>query len=108
RSATTVTIDPARSKGPLDLPEVIRYANSKNIKILLYVNRRALEKQLDELLPLYREWGIAGIKFGFVQVGTQEATQWLNGFRSDVCKISLPTRRFSFNSSVRLQRRIQS
>ncbi|MBW6501017.1 MAG: glycoside hydrolase family 97 N-terminal domain-containing protein, partial [Bacteroidales bacterium] len=31
--ATTVTIDPARSKGPLDLPEVIRYANSKNIKI---------------------------------------------------------------------------
>ncbi|MFO7620757.1 MAG: glycoside hydrolase family 97 N-terminal domain-containing protein [Bacteroidales bacterium] len=76
--ATTVTIDPARSKGPLDLPEVIRYANSKNIKILLYVNRRALEKQLDELLPLYREWGIAGIKFGFVQVGTQDATRWLH------------------------------
>jgi len=76
--AATVTIDPARSKGPLDLPDVIRYANSKNIKILLYVNRRALEKQLDELLPLYREWGIAGIKFGFVQVGTQEATKWLH------------------------------
>ncbi len=76
--ATTVTIDPARSKGPLDLPEVIRYANSKDIKILLYVNRRALEKQLDELLPLYREWGIAGIKFGFVQVGTQDATRWLH------------------------------
>lgn len=44
--ATTVTIDPARSKGPLDLPEVIRYADSQDIKILLYVNRRALEKQL--------------------------------------------------------------
>jgi alpha-glucosidase len=76
--ATTVTLDPARSKGPLDLQEIISYANSKNIKILLYVNRRALEKQLDQLLPLYKEWGVAGIKFGFVQVGTQDVTRWLH------------------------------
>jgi len=76
--ARAVNLDPARSKGPLDLQEVISYANSKNIGILLYVNRRALEKQLDELLPIYKKWGIAGIKFGFVQVGTQEATTWLH------------------------------
>lgn len=76
--ARAVNLDPARSKGPLDLKEVISYAKSKNIDILLYVNRRALEKQLDELLPLYKEWGIAGIKFGFVQVGTQDATRWLH------------------------------
>jgi len=76
--ARAVNVDPARSTGPLDLQEIIRYANSKNIRILLYVNRRALEKQLDELLPIYKEWGIAGIKFGFVQVGTQEVTAWLH------------------------------
>ncbi len=76
--ARAVNLDPARSKGPLDLKEIITYANSKNIGILLYVNRRALEKQLDELLPIYKKWGIAGIKFGFVQVGTQEATAWLH------------------------------
>jgi len=76
--ARAVNLDPARSKGPLDLKEVISYANSKNIRILLYVNRRALEKQIDELLPIYKEWGIAGIKFGFVQVGTQDATAWLH------------------------------
>ncbi len=76
--ARAVNLDPARSKGPLDMKEVISYANSKNIRILLYVNRRALEKQIDELLPIYKEWGIAGIKFGFVQVGTQDATAWLH------------------------------
>ena len=76
--ARSVNLDPARSKGPLDLKEVISYAKSKGIGILLYVNRRALEKQIDELLPIYQEWGIAGIKFGFVQVGTQDATRWLH------------------------------
>jgi alpha-glucosidase len=76
--ARAVNLDPARSKGPLDMKEVISYANSKNIRILLYVNRKALEKQIDELLPIYKEWGIAGIKFGFVQVGTQDATAWLH------------------------------
>jgi alpha-glucosidase len=76
--ARAVNLDPARSKGPLDLNEVIDYANSKNIGIILYVNRRALEKQLDELLPIYTNWGIAGIKFGFVQVGSQKATRWLH------------------------------
>jgi alpha-glucosidase len=76
--ATRVSLDPARSKGPLDLKKVIEYANAKNTGILLYVNRRALERQLDTLLPLYQSWGVKGIKFGFVQVGNQEVTSWLH------------------------------
>jgi alpha-glucosidase len=76
--ARAVNLDPARSKGPLDLGEVISYAKSKGIGIFLYVNRKALEKQLDELLPIYSKWGIAGIKFGFVQVGSQNVTRWLH------------------------------
>lgn len=76
--ATTVTVDPKRSKGPLDLPAVISYANSKDIGVLLYVNRRALEKQLDEVLPLLQSWGVKGVKYGFVQVGSQQWTGWLH------------------------------
>lgn len=76
--ARAVNLDPARSKGPFDMQGIINYANSKNIGILLYVNRKALEKQLDDLLPIYKKWGIAGIKFGFVQVGNQEVTAWLH------------------------------
>ena len=76
--ATTVTVDPARSKGPLDLPKVIEYANSKGVGILVYVNKKALHQQLDEILPLYKKWGLKGIKFGFVQIGNQRWSTWLH------------------------------
>jgi alpha-glucosidase len=76
--ATTISVDPKRSKGPLDLHAVIDYAKKRDIGILLYVNRRALERQLDEILPLYESWGIKGVKYGFVRVGSQQWTAWLH------------------------------
>lgn len=77
--ATTVSVDPKRNpNAELDLREVIRYARSKGIGILVYVNRRALERQLDQILPLYERWGVAGVKYGFVRVGAQQWTRWLH------------------------------
>lgn len=76
--ATTISVDPNRSPGPLDLHYIIDYARTQEIGIILYVNRRALEKQLDEVLPLYKSWGVAGLKYGFVQVGPQKWTDWLH------------------------------
>lgn len=76
--ARTISVDPKRSKGPLDLHAVIKYAKRRDVGIILYVNRRALERQLDEILPLYEKWGVKGVKYGFVQVGSQEWTAWLH------------------------------
>ncbi len=76
--ARTISVDPKRSKGPLDLHAIIEYAKQRDIGIILYVNRRALERQLDEILPLYEKWGIKGVKYGFVQVGSQKWTTWLH------------------------------
>ncbi len=78
--ATTVTLDPKRNPDPnaLNLQEVVKYAQSKGIGVFLYVNQRALQQQLDEILPLYKSWGIAGVKFGFVQVGSQVWTKWMH------------------------------
>lgn len=76
--ATTVTVDPKRSKGPLDLKKVIGYADKKGVGIIVYVNMKALHRQLDEILPLYQKWGIKGVKFGFVDVGDQYSTSWLH------------------------------
>lgn len=76
--ASAVNVDPKRSKGPLDLQAVIDYAKQRGIGIILYVNRRALEKQLGQILPLYRKWGVAGVKYGFVNVGSQQWTAWLH------------------------------
>ncbi len=76
--ASTITVDPKRSPGPLDLHRVIEYGNSKGVGVILYVNRRALEKQIDKILPLYKSWGVKGVKYGFVQVGSQQWTAWLH------------------------------
>ncbi len=77
--ATQVKVDPRRNpKGDLDLPAAIRYAKSKGKRVILYVNHRALERQLDVLFPLYEKWGVAGVKFGFVQTGSQHWTLWLH------------------------------
>ncbi|MGN0213997.1 MAG: glycoside hydrolase family 97 catalytic domain-containing protein [Muribaculaceae bacterium] len=76
--ATTITVDPARSKGILDLHRVIDYANSKGVGIILYVNQKALTNQLDDILPLFEQWGVKGVKYGFVDVGDQYSTSWLH------------------------------
>ena len=42
--------------------------------MFLYVNHSALEKQIDDILPIYQKWGVAGLKFGFVHVGSHKWT----------------------------------
>jgi len=61
-----------------DIPALTAYAGSKGIGLFVYVNQRALVQQLDEILPLYKKWGIKGIKFGFVHVGNQHWSTWLH------------------------------
>ena len=60
------------------MEEICAYARQKGVGVWVYVNQRALARQLDELLPIYRQWGISGVKFGFVQVGSAQWTAWLH------------------------------
>ena len=77
--ATTITVDPKRNPdSDLDLHEAIRYADENGIGVILYVNQRALYRQLDEILPLYKKWGVSGVKFGFVHVGSHRWTTWMH------------------------------
>lgn len=69
--ATTVDVD-------LDLKEVVRYGKEKGVGVWVYVNQQALARQDFEIFPLYREWGLAGVKYGFVQVGSHRWTKWLH------------------------------
>lgn len=83
-------VDPQRcSVNDLNIPEVVQYAKSKGVGVWLYVNQRALTDYLDEILPLYQSWGIAGIKFGFVHVGTFRWTTWLHDAVKKCAKYNL-------------------
>ena len=76
--ARFVNLDPAKHTGPLDLHEVIEYAEERGVGVILYVNHIAVERQADEIFPLYQKWGVKGVKFGFVNVGSQKWTSWLH------------------------------
>jgi len=60
-----------------DLPAIIGYGKQKGIGVWLYVNQQALLMQSDTLFQTYRKWGVKGVKFGFVQVGSHRWTTWL-------------------------------
>ncbi|MEI7421482.1 MAG: glycoside hydrolase family 97 N-terminal domain-containing protein [Prolixibacteraceae bacterium] len=64
------SVEPKR-QSTLNLQEVINYGNSKGIGVVLYVNHAVMEQQLDEILPLYEKWGVKGVKYGFVNMGSQ-------------------------------------
>jgi alpha-glucosidase len=60
-----------------DLPAIIAYAKAHGIGVWLYVNQQGLLAQSDTLFQTYRDWGVAGVKFGYVQVGSHRWTTWL-------------------------------
>ncbi|WLW53529.1 glycoside hydrolase family 97 protein [Streptomyces sp. YU58] len=67
------TVDATSPIAAIDMPSVISYAASKGIGVFLYVNRLALT-DADALFALYKSWGAAGIKLGFINDGTRSMT----------------------------------
>lgn len=62
----------------IDMPEIINYANSKNVRIIIWlyssdVNRNAAYRTA---FPLYEKWGIAGIKIDFMDRDDQQMVNW--------------------------------
>jgi alpha-glucosidase len=70
--------NPADVIPAIDMPKVIAYGKSKGIGVILYVNYVGLRRWLDTILPLYKQWGVAGLKFGFVDGLTQDGLTWLS------------------------------
>ncbi|HUX56516.1 MAG TPA: glycoside hydrolase family 97 protein [Bacteroidales bacterium] len=62
----------------INMPEIISYAESKNVKIIVWlyssdVNRNSAYKKA---FPLYHKWGIAGIKIDFMDRDDQQMVNW--------------------------------
>lgn len=70
--------DATKVVSKLDMPLVIAYGKEKGVGIWLYVNQHALVKQARELFPLLHEWGVVGVKSGFVQYASHRWATWLH------------------------------
>jgi alpha-glucosidase len=56
----------------IDVPELCRYAESKNVSIILWVVWKSFWDKLDESIALYEKWGVKGVKVDFMQRDDQK------------------------------------
>ncbi|MGN0855496.1 MAG: glycoside hydrolase family 97 catalytic domain-containing protein [Kiritimatiellia bacterium] len=59
-----------------DLFDILAYAKTKNVPVILYVNRAPLIKNHEQILDTLKSWGVAGVKYGFLHVGSAKARDW--------------------------------
>jgi alpha-glucosidase len=68
--------DITKMNGRVDIPELVRYATPKNVKIWIWLHWAAVDRQMDEAFPLYQKWGVAGVKIDFMSRDDQGMMRW--------------------------------
>ncbi len=62
----------------IDMKETIRYADAHGIGLICYINKIAMSRyDLDKTFRTYQQWGIRGVKFGFVDWKSQADMEFL-------------------------------
>ncbi len=84
-SEWNMSSDPTQPIPAIDMPKIMGYAKEKGIDVILYVGYNQLRTRLETFLPVFKNWGIKGIKFGFVDGGTQKGLSWLD---STIAKVN--------------------
>jgi alpha-glucosidase len=62
----------------LDMVEVRRFAQEKSVRLWLWLHWTDVDRNdaYKKAFPLYKEWGIAGVKIDFMDRDDQEMVQW--------------------------------
>ncbi|MDE3188582.1 MAG: glycoside hydrolase family 97 protein [Acidobacteriota bacterium] len=60
----------------IDMPELLRYAKEKNVRIWLWSHWSSVDKYMDQAFPLFEKWGIAGVKIDFMNRDDQWMVDW--------------------------------
>lgn len=69
--ADITQIDPS-----IDMPELLRYAKEKHVKIWLWAHWTSVDKYMEQAFPLFEKWGIAGVKIDFMDRDDQGMVNW--------------------------------
>jgi alpha-glucosidase len=69
-------MDITKMRGNVDVPELVRYAAKKNVKVWIWLYSKSVAAQMQQAFPLYEKWGVAGVKIDFVLRNDQEGIRW--------------------------------
>ncbi|MGD1010205.1 MAG: glycoside hydrolase family 97 protein [Candidatus Aminicenantales bacterium] len=59
-----------------NVPDIIAYGRAKGVRVLLWVEWRALDAHMDEAMALFEKWGAAGIKVDYMNRDDQEMVNY--------------------------------
>lgn len=84
----TPEADITKAAPQIDMPELLRYAREKNVRLWLWlyssdVNRNDAYK---EAFRLYEQWGVAGVKIDFMDRDDQPMVDWYRRIVSEAAK----------------------
>jgi alpha-glucosidase len=69
--------DPTTALPDIDLPELLRYARSKGVRLRLWMHWEAAQRHMAKAFPLYKEWGVEGVMLDFMDRDDQEMYRFL-------------------------------
>lgn len=58
--------DLTKMNGTIDIPELVKYAQAKHVKIWIWCHWALLDAQLEEAFAQFEKWGVAGVKTDFL------------------------------------------
>jgi len=62
--------------GSVDIPELVRYAAAKNVKIWIWCHWALLDAQLEPAFAQFEKWGVAGVKTDFLSRDDQSTIEF--------------------------------
>jgi alpha-glucosidase len=68
--------DITRAAPSIDMPELLRYAQAKGVRLRLWMHWKALKPQIDEAFRVYESWGIEGVMVDFMDRDDQEMVRF--------------------------------
>jgi len=60
------TTDLLASASQIDIEELVRYGNSKNVGLILWALWKPLDQNMDAILDQYVKWGVKGVKVDYM------------------------------------------
>jgi alpha-glucosidase len=62
--------------GRVDIPELVRYATPKGVRVWIWLSGGEVMKRMEETFPLYEKWGVAGLKVDFIERDDQGGVEF--------------------------------
>jgi alpha-glucosidase len=68
--------DITKMNGKVDIPELVKYAATKNVKVWIWLYYGSVDALMEQAFPLYEKWGVAGMKIDFIERDDQRGVDW--------------------------------